>query len=404
MTSYLARMTHSSQEHSYPSSSVSHIAPWQRAVIKVGSALVSPDGNGCSTQYLRAISDFIVASISQGKEVIVVSSGSIAAARGSIKTGLKPSIAEKQAMAAIGQMRMMANWAALFAPLPANEHSHKASAINCAQILVTVEDLADRKRFINIKSTLETLLINKIIPIVNENDTVAVDEIKVGDNDNLAAHTAIAAQADCLIICTDVDGLFTANPRTSPSAQLIKHLSVIDANVMALAGGAGSAVGTGGMITKLQAAQKCTQSGIQTILINGTKASSFIALANNQCSGTIFMPHAKPKRARQDWLAHTSKVKGKVFIDAGAAKALFNTGASLLAAGVVGTQGVFSAGDSIEIIHADHTCAKGLVNYSSTELTRILGRPSSQIKAVLGYCESEAVVHRDNLVLSALDA
>jgi glutamate 5-kinase len=366
---------------------------WQRAVIKVGSALVSPNGNGCSTKYLQAISNFILVCKEQGKEIIIVSSGSIAAARSSIKTGLKATIAEKQAMAAIGQTRMMSNWASLFAP----------ANLDCAQILLTVEDLADRKRFVNIKNTLEQLLINNAIPIVNENDTVAVEEIKVGDNDNLAAHTAIAVQADCLIICTDVDGLFTANPRTSPTAELLKEVHKIDAKVMALAGGAGSSVGTGGMVTKLQAAQKCTHSGIQTILVNGTLASSFEALARGECSGTIFTPAQTKQRARQDWLAHTSKIKGKVFIDAGAANALVKTGASLLAAGVVSIDGVFSVGDSIEIIENNKPCGKGLVNYSSTELARIMGLRSHQIEAILGYSASEAVVHRDNLVLGKSD-
>lgn len=368
---------------------------WQRGVIKVGSALVSPDGNGCSGKYLAAIVEFILTSIAQGKEVIIVSSGSIAAARNSIKTGHKATIAEKQAMAAIGQTKMMANWALLF-----DSHSHQLNTeVECAQILVTVEDLADRKRFINIKNTLEQLLTNHAIPIVNENDTVAVEEIKVGDNDNLAAHTAIAVQADCLIICTDVDGLFTANPRVSPNAELIKNISTIDHKTMALAGGAGSSVGTGGMITKLQAAQKCTQSGIQTLLVNGTKVSSFEALANGECLGTLFLPTITRQRAKQDWLTHTSKVKGRLAIDKGAASALTKTGASLLAAGVTGVEGLFGAGDSVEIWQDQDLCGKGLVNYSSTELDRILGCKSDQIEKILGYSASEAVVHRNNLVL-----
>ena len=362
---------------------------WQRAVIKVGSALVAPNGLACSHQYLGAISEFINSSIAQGKEVILVSSGSVAAARSRIKTGQRATIAEKQAMAAIGQTKMMANWAALF-------------DIDCAQILLTVDDLADRKRFVNIKNTLEQLLANGALPIVNENDTVVVDEIKVGDNDNLAAHTAIAAQADCLIICTDVDGLFTDNPRTNKNAELITKVDIIDSHIMSLAGGAGSAVGTGGMITKLQAAQKCTQSGIQTLLVNGTKAASFSALAKGESPGTIFKAQANARSsARHDWLAHTSKVKGSLSIDEGAYNALFNNGASLLAAGIVNVSGNFNAGDSIEILHQSHTMAKGLVRYSSTELRRIVGCKSEQIKLILGYHHGEEVVHRDNLVLQA---
>ena len=371
------------------------IGPWQRAVIKVGSALVCPDSNACSGKYLQAVSEFIMTCKAQGKEVIIVSSGSIAAARTSIKTGLKPTIAEKQAMAAIGQMRMMANWTQLF---NAPDSSAKPS-VDCAQILVTLADLADRKRFVNIKNTLEQLLINNAIPIVNENDTVAVDEIKVGDNDNLAAHTAIAAQADCLIICTDVDGLFTANPRTSPHATLIQQVTHIDEKTMALAGGAGSSVGTGGMITKLQAAQKCTRSGIQTLLINGTKALSFSALAKGECSGTLFRPVGTKQRAKQDWLTHTSNIKGKIFIDAGAANAIMGKGASLLAAGVVSVEGVFRAGDNIDIVYNSAPCGRGLANYDSSQLSRVIGCKSQQIKEILGNSDSETVVHRDNLVI-----
>lgn len=360
---------------------------WQRAVIKVGSALVAPNGLACSHQYLSAIATFIKNSTAQGKEIILVSSGSVAAARTRIKTGHKATIAEKQAMAAIGQTKMMANWAALF------DH-------DCAQVLLTVEDLAYRKRFVNIKNTLETLLANGALPIVNENDTVVVDEIKVGDNDNLAAHTAIAAQADCLIICTDVDGLFTANPRVDPNAELIPVVETIDAHIMSLAGGAGTAVGTGGMITKLQAAEKCTQSGIHTILLNGTKAESFDALAQGDLNGTWFKAKAfEQSRARQDWLAHTSKVKGSVEIDAGAHRALTQNGASLLAAGISAVAGKFNTGDSVEIMHHNKVIAKGLVAYSSTELSRILGCKSEQIEQILGYHAGEAVIHRDNLVL-----
>ncbi|MFW8591220.1 glutamate 5-kinase [Glaciecola sp. 2405UD65-10] len=360
---------------------------WQRAVIKVGSALVSPDGHNCSHQYLDAIAKFITQSTKQGKEIILVSSGSVAAARTRIKTGHKPTIAEKQAMAAIGQTKMMANWAALFEQ-------------DCAQVLLTVDDLAHRKRFVNIKNTLETLLANGALPIVNENDTVVVDEIKVGDNDNLAAHTAIAAQADCLIICTDVDGLYTSNPRSNPSATLITKVEQIDEHIMSLAGGAGTSVGTGGMVTKLQAALKCTQSGINTILLNGQKSSSFDALTKGEITGTLFTSGSAAKsRARQDWLAHTSKIKGSVHVDAGAHQALTLNGASLLAAGIVNVMGKFNAGDNVEVMHQNKLLAKGLVAYSSTELQRIVGCKSEQISEILGYDAGEAVIHRDNLVL-----
>lgn len=372
------------------------MAQWQRAVIKVGSALVAPSGEGCSPKYLRAIANFILLCTAQGKEIILVSSGSIAAARTHIKSGHRPSIAEKQAMAALGQMQMMSAWSDLFSP-----------SLACAQLLLSAEDLADRKRFVNIKNTLEQLLLNHALPIVNENDTVAVDEIKVGDNDNLAAHTAIAAQADCLIICTDVDGLYTANPRTKPEATLIKQVEKIDAKVMRLAGGAGSSIGTGGMVTKLEAAKKCTQAGIQTILLNGTDEKAFSSLAEGNNPGTLFAPNLQKSKARQDWLRHTSKVKGMLWVDRGANNALLKTGASLLAAGIVNIEGSFNAGDNIEI-HCQHLAqeesqstlvGKGLVAYSSSELKRIMGCNSQDIDQILGYNAGEAAVHRDNLVL-----
>lgn len=365
---------------------------WKRAVIKVGSALVSPQGSGCSTIHLQAIVDFIVDAHKQNKQVIIVSSGSIAAARNSIKTGLRATIAEKQAMAALGQMKMMANWSQMFAQTP--------SQLECAQILVTVEDLADRRRYVNIKNTLEQLLANHIIPIVNENDTVAVDEIKVGDNDNLAAHTAIAAQADCLIICTDVNGLYTANPRIDPSAQLIENVEHIDQSIMALAGGAGSDVGTGGMITKLQAAQKCSHSGISTLLLNGTSTLAFEHLAKGTCTGTTFLAKTNRKGARQDWLSHTSSVKGQLSIDKGAVHAIVDNGASLLAVGLTQVYGKFNAGDAVEIMHDGRLVGKGLCNYNSAELLRIKGSKSDQIADILTYTAGESIIHRDNLVVN----
>jgi glutamate 5-kinase len=369
---------------------------WQRAVIKVGSALVSPNGEGCSTEFLQAIVDFIVAAHRQNKHVILVSSGSIAAARSRIKTGLRATIAEKQAMAALGQMKMMANWSSMFSQ---HDRHRENKPIECAQMLLTVEDLADRRRYVNIKNTLEQLLENNIIPIVNENDTVAVDEIKVGDNDNLAAHMAIASQADCLIICTDVNGLYTANPRTSPDATLIQEVAHIDKKTMALAGGAGTDVGTGGMITKLQAAKKCSQSGISTLLINGTDAQSFVQLSKGICSGTTFLPDTKGKGARHDWLSHTSSVKGQIDIDKGALNASSGKAASLLAVGLTNVTGKFNAGDAVEITHAGELIGKGLCNYNSTELLRIKGCKSDQIIDILNYTAGETVVHRDNLVL-----
>lgn len=360
---------------------------WQRIVIKVGSALVSPEHDTNSTEWLLSIANFINHSMKLGKEVILVSSGSIAAAKDCIACGQKATIAEKQAMAAVGQMKIMSKWANLI-------------DAKCAQILLTESDLTDRKRFVNVKNTIEQLLENNILPIVNENDTVAVDEIKVGDNDNLAAHTAIASQADCLVICTDVNGLYTANPRVDKEAKLIESVKNISPEIFALAGGAGTKVGTGGMVTKLQAAQKCTLSGIDTVLVNGKNEHALIKLASGDIIGTLFCANTQEQStAKQDWLSHTIQVRGIIYVDAGAKKALLDKGASLLAAGIKSLEGNFNAGDGVEIKFEDTALAKGLVAYSNTELSRILGRKSAEITEVLGYDAGEAVVHRDNLVL-----
>jgi glutamate 5-kinase len=363
---------------------------WQRAVIKIGSALISPNGNGCSAEYLLSIAKFITASRQQGKEVIIVSSGSVAAGRGSIKTGLQATIAEKQAMAAIGQTQMMANWARFF-------------DFPCAQILLTLDDLHDRRRYVNVKNTLRELLANNALPIVNENDTVAVDEIKVGDNDNLAAHTALVAQADTLIICTDVDGLFDADPRKNADAKLIASVDGITPEIRALAGGAGSSVGTGGMITKLQAAQKCEESGVQTLLVNGKKAAVFDALAQGKCPGTLFQASVRKHSARHQWLSHTVKSKGTVSLDSGAFTALTENGASLLAVGITEVNGKFKSNDAIDIVFEGSIIAKGISLYSHTELSSIKGLKSNRIESVLGFSHGEEVIHRDDLVLLGIN-
>lgn len=359
---------------------------WQRAVIKIGSALVSPNGNGCSAEYLLSIAQFITASREQGKEVILVSSGSVAAGRSAIKTGLQASIAEKQAMAAIGQTQMMANWARCF-------------DFPCAQILLTLDDLHDRRRYVNVKNTLRELLANHALPIVNENDTVAVDEIKVGDNDNLAAHTALVAQADTLIICTDVDGLFDADPRKVPNANLLTRVEHISPEVTALAGGAGTTVGTGGMITKLQAAEKCCASGVQTLLVNGKKAAVFDVLAQGLCPGTLFTASVSQHSARHQWLSHTVKSKGTLQLDAGAYKALSENGASLLAVGIVQVSGNFKSNDAVDIVYLNRVVAKGISLYSHAELSAIKGLNSSKITSVLGFSHGEEAIHRDDMVL-----
>ncbi|MFQ3235155.1 MAG: glutamate 5-kinase [Paraglaciecola sp.] len=359
---------------------------WQRAVIKVGSALIAPDGKHCSSQYLLPIARFISASRAAGKEVILVSSGSVAAGRGKIAYKHQPSIAEKQAMAAIGQTQMMANWAGLF-------------DFDCAQILLTSDDLHNRTRYVNIKNTLRELLKNNALPIVNENDTVAINELKVGDNDNLAAYTAMVAQADTLIICSDIDGLYDADPRVNLQANFIAHVSEITPQIHALAKGPGSQAGTGGMRTKIQAAEKCVKCGIQTLIVNGRNSEVFANLFKGQTQGTLFTPSKTRGNARSQWLKHTLRSKGQIVIDQGAWHALIAKGASLLPSGIMLVEGAFGPGEAVDIVHDGETVAKGLVLYSTADLIQIKGLHSDRIEAMLGYSFGEVVIHRDDLVL-----
>jgi len=366
----------------------SHMAQlvWQRAVIKVGSALIAPDGKHCTSQYLLSIARFISASRAAGKEVILVSSGSVAAGRSKIAHKHHPSIAEKQAMAAIGQTQMMANWARLF-------------DFDCAQILLTSDDLHNRTRYVNIKNTLRELLKNHALPIVNENDTVVINELKVGDNDNLAAYTAMVAQADTLIICSDIDGLYDADPRVNPQANFIAHVSEITPQIHALAKGAGSQGGTGGMRTKIQAAEKCAKCGIQTLIVNGRNSEVFANLLKGETQGTLFTPSKTRGNARSRWLKHTLRSKGIIIIDQGARQALISKGASLLPSGIVSVEGTFQPGEAVEIVHDSEIIAKGLVLYSAKDLIKIKGLHSDRIEVMLGYSFGEAVIHRDDLVL-----
>lgn len=359
---------------------------WQRAVIKIGSALIAPDGQQCSGRYILPIARFITSAREAGKEVILVSSGSVAAGRAKVPIQHPASISEKQAMAAIGQMYMMANWQRFF-------------DFPCAQVLLTYDDLHDRTRYVNIKNTIRELLNHQALPVVNENDTVAVNELKVGDNDNLAAYTALVAGADTLIICSDIDGLYTADPRKDTTATLIPVVEEITAHTYSIAGGAGTSVGTGGMRTKIEAADKCARSGIQTLIVNGRNGHVFDELQEGNIPGTLFKAKQSPKTARRLWLEHTLKTRGKIFVDHGAERALVSKGASLLPSGITEVSGHFESGDAIEIVSQDKSLAKGLALYSAQELKMIKGEKSQRIRDILGYDNGEVVVHRDDLVL-----
>lgn len=360
---------------------------WQRAVIKVGSALIAPNGQQVSGQYILPIAQFINQAQSQGKEVILVSSGSVAAGRALIESHEQgTTIAEKQAMAAVGQAKMMENWQRFF------DH-------HCAQLLITHGDLRDRKRYVNIKNTIRELLANGILPIVNENDTVATEELKVGDNDNLAALVALVCEADALFICSDIDGLFTADPRSNPDAELIPEVAQIDERVYQLAGGTTNKIATGGMKTKLQAAEKTTSNGVDTFIINGKKADVFTALINDELKGTWFKPVDNRNNAKKQWLKHTLTSSGRIELDAGANAAVVNKGASVLAKGITKVEGDFIRGEAIDLVYQGTVVGRGLSQYASSEVDLIKGLDSNQIEATLGFKNKNELIHRDDLVL-----
>ncbi len=361
---------------------------WNRAVVKVGSNLIAPEGGRLSTRHLLGIARLIAGLREGGREVVLVSSGAVAAGRALLGGHEGRAIPAKQALAALGQPRMFEAWARLFdGP--------------SAQVLLAYDDLRNRRRFVNAKNTLRELLRLGVLPIVNENDSVAVDELRVGDNDNLAAHVAVLVDADLLLILSDVDALYEADPRRHPGAGRIARVEAIDEAVMALAGGAGSAVGTGGMRTKLEAAAKAAARGIATVVARGSCPMALEALARGECPGTLFAATASRVSAKRHWMHHALGCEGRLRIDAGAVRALRERGASLLPAGVREVQGSFRAGDAVEVLAEgeERPFAKGIAQYDASDLRRIAGRPSTEFPALLGYEGPETAIHRDDLVL-----
>ena len=351
---------------------------------------MAPEGHGSSDLHLAAIARFIEQSRRQGREVVLVSSGAVAAGLAvQPGTGRPQSIPEKQALAALGQPLLMAHWSRLLdAP--------------CAQVLLVYDDLYHRTRYVNARNTLLELLARNTIPVVNENDTVAVDELRVGDNDNLAAHVAALVEADLLVICSDIDGLYDADPRRQPDARFVAVVNRVTADVHAMAEGAHASVATGGMRTKLQAAEKATTRGISTVVVNGTDPARLDALAKGTLQGTLFQPLDPPLTARKHWLRHATPSAGRLIVDEGAADAVRQRGASLLPSGIVGVEGDFHRGDAVEILAGDVVLARGIVRFDAREIQRIAGRQNHEVEAALGYAHPSAVVvHRDDLVLVA---
>lgn len=370
------------------------VPPWRRAVLKVGSSLLAADSGGLSTRYALGLAQFIASCQASGREIVLVSSGAVAAGRMLLQdhSPEDTSNAARQAMAALGQTQTVALWQRLFdRPL--------------AQVLLTHDDLRDRRRYLNARATLTELLRYNVLPVVNENDTVAVDELTLGDNDNLAAIVAALIDADMLLIATDIDGLYTADPRSNPDAEAIDEVHELTAEIMIMAGAAGSSVGTGGMRTKLEAAEKAAAAGIQTILFNGRDGEVVSLLASDLLHGTLLRTTATRMQARKYWLLHVPAVPGCIHVDAGAARAISDEGASLLPKGIIDAVGDFQRGDMVEIIGDDlegepYVVARGITQYGAAEINQIAGGHTREIKQRLGYSYGENVLHRDDLVIT----
>ncbi|MFI5361735.1 MAG: glutamate 5-kinase [Elusimicrobiota bacterium] len=358
----------------------------KRVVVKLGSGVLSAGGARLDAATLRRLAADVAEARGNGWEVVVVSSGAILAGRERLALAARPSTQLKQAAAAVGQSRLMRAWESAFA----------RRKITVAQILLTADDLRRRERYLNARSTLLTLLRLGVVPIVNENDTVAVEEIKFGDNDGLSALVAGLVDASLLVLLTDQDGLFTDDPRTHADARLIPR--VRPGETGARVGRAGPS-GSGGMESKVRAARQAAETGISAAVANGRKPGTLAALLSGREVGTLFEAGEKPLAKRRQWLAFASLPKGRIVVDSGAREALVARSKSLLATGVRSLTGVFAPGDVVSLVENGVEFARGLTNFAAADLERIRGLKSSQIEAALGHKPADEVVHRDNLAV-----
>ncbi|MFQ5532706.1 MAG: glutamate 5-kinase [Candidatus Methylomirabilales bacterium] len=363
----------------------------RRLVVKVGSGVLSRGTQCLQVEAIQVLAKQIASLMGQGVQTLLVSSGAVMAGMERLERSERPrSIPLKQAAAAIGQSALMVMYEEAFAPF----------GIKVAQVLITQEDVRDRIRYLNARNTLFTLLGLGVIPIVNENDTVAVDEIKFGDNDILSALVASVVDADLLVMLTDQEGLYTADPRTDPRAELVRIVSSPFPADTFWAGPSRTAVGIGGMVSKVEAARVATTSHIPAMVANGLESDILSRLIAGESVGTLFLPQAARIGGRKRWLAFATRPQGGVQVDAGAKRALIHQGRSLLPSGVQGTVKQFRVGDVVSILGGEgEEFARGLVNYSAEEVERIKGRKSSEIEGILGYKHSDEVIHRDNLVV-----
>ncbi|MFT4047650.1 MAG: glutamate 5-kinase [Solimonas sp.] len=365
----------------------------RRWVIKVGSSLVTAKGQGLDHDAIRDWCAQIAALRASGKQIVLVSSGAVA--EGMARLGMKKrpgDLHELQATAAVGQMGLVRAYEAEF-----NTHGIKA-----AQILLTHEDVADRGRYLNARGTLNTLLELGVVPVVNENDTVATDEIRLGDNDTLGALTVNLIDADLLVLLTDQEGLFEADPRIKPDARLVAEASLTDPKLVGMAGESKGALGRGGMRTKLNAAYTAARSGAATVIAHGRKPDALLQIARGAAIGTLLTPAQGVMTARKRWIAGQLQLRGKLWLDDGAVRVLREQGRSLLPVGVRRIEGDFARGDLVTLVDpAGREVARGLSNYAATEAAKIAGARGDELAARLGYVGDAELVHRDNLVVTA---
>ncbi len=362
----------------------------RRIVVKIGSALLTRDGQGLNSDGIQDWAAQLAQLRSKGLEVVLVSSGAVAAGMQRLGRSTRPhALHELQAMAAVGQMNLVQVY----------ESAFQRHGLHAAQVLLTHEDLADRGRYLNSRSTLRTLLEFGVIPVINENDTVATEEIRFGDNDTLAALVANLIEADLLLILTDQRGLYDRDPRQDPEAKLVTEGNAGDPLLLTMAGGSG-ALGRGGMRSKLLAAEKAARSGASTVIASGRESNVITRVLDGEAIGTHL--HAAQGRvaARKQWLAGQLRATGKLRLDAGAVKVIREGGKSLLPVGVQAIEGAFTRGEIVSCLDPEgHEVARGLVNYSSEEAGRIIGKASDKIESILGYIDEPELIHRDNMVV-----
>lgn len=369
----------------------SPLANARRIVVKIGSSLLTNAGAGLDRSAIADWTSQIAALRKRGIEAIVVSSGAIAEGMKRLGWSKRPhAVNELQAAAAVGQMGLVQMWESCFAE----------AGLHTAQVLLTHEDLGDRRRYLNARTTLKTLVALGVVPVINENDTVVVDEIRFGDNDTLGALVTNLIEADAFVILTDQKGLYSADPRKHPEAKLIDRARAGDPAVESMAGGAGSGIGRGGMLTKVLAAKRAARSGAHTAIAYGREREVLSRLFRGESIGTLLEAATAPVTARKQWLADHLKPAGRIVLDAGAVKALVADGKSLLAIGATAVEGHFERGEVVSVVsHEGREIARGLVNYGASETARILRKSSAEIESVLGYIAEPELIHRDNLVV-----